>query len=87
MRPFTISAAALLALCAQQAPAQKSYPEKPVRLVTGYLAGGGSDFVGPVCGIAVSPSVCSVTSIEAPTSSWPAGRWPASAPAACSTEA
>ncbi len=27
------------------ATAQKTYPEKPVRLVTGYLAGGGSDFV------------------------------------------
>ena len=39
-------AAALLALIAtESALAQKSYPEKPIRLVTGYLAGGGSDFV------------------------------------------
>ena len=46
MSRTTISAAALLALtAAHDALAQKSYPERPVRLVTGYLAGGGSDFV------------------------------------------
>jgi tripartite-type tricarboxylate transporter receptor subunit TctC len=41
----TIIAAALVALTAGNALAQKAYPERPVRLVTGYLAGGGSDFV------------------------------------------
>lgn len=45
MSPTAISAAALLALTAANALAQKSYPERPVRLVTGYPAGGGSDFV------------------------------------------
>ncbi|HEX2827436.1 MAG TPA: tripartite tricarboxylate transporter substrate binding protein [Burkholderiales bacterium] len=45
MSPITTMAAALLALTAGNALAQKTYPERPVRLVTGYLAGGGSDFV------------------------------------------
>ena len=38
-------AAALSLFAAHSAIAQKTYPEKTVRLVTGYLAGGGSDFV------------------------------------------
>lgn len=38
-------AAALFLFTAHSAIAQKAYPEKTVRLVTGYLAGGGSDFV------------------------------------------
>ncbi|HET7160178.1 MAG TPA: tripartite tricarboxylate transporter substrate binding protein, partial [Burkholderiales bacterium] len=37
--------AALFLSTAHSALAQKVYPEKTVRLVTGYLAGGGSDFV------------------------------------------
>jgi len=46
MRRIGAMAAALSALiAAESALAQKSYPEKTVRLVTGYLAGGGSDFV------------------------------------------
>ncbi|MES2563444.1 MAG: tripartite tricarboxylate transporter substrate binding protein [Pseudomonadota bacterium] len=38
-------ATALFLFTAHSAIAQKAYPEKTVRLVTGYLAGGGSDFV------------------------------------------
>jgi len=46
MRRTGAIAAALSALiAAESALAQKPYPEKPIRLVTGYLAGGGSDFV------------------------------------------
>lgn len=46
MRQMGTFAAALLALiAAESALAQKTYPEKTIRLVTGYLAGGGSDFV------------------------------------------
>ena len=46
MRRIGAIAAALSALiAAESALAQKSYPERPIRLVTGYLAGGGSDFV------------------------------------------
>jgi tripartite-type tricarboxylate transporter receptor subunit TctC len=37
--------APVLLLLAAPALAQKGYPEKPIRMVTGYLAGGGSDFV------------------------------------------
>jgi tripartite-type tricarboxylate transporter receptor subunit TctC len=37
--------AVLILAAAQSALAQKPYPEKTIRLVTGYLAGGGSDFV------------------------------------------
>lgn len=46
MRQMGTFAAALLALIAtESAVAQKNYPERAIRLVTGYLAGGGSDFV------------------------------------------
>jgi tripartite-type tricarboxylate transporter receptor subunit TctC len=45
MRQIAIIAAALAAVSTSNALAQKAYPEKPIRLVTGYLAGGGSDFV------------------------------------------
>jgi tripartite-type tricarboxylate transporter receptor subunit TctC len=46
MRHTGTFAAALLALIATQSVlAQKSYPDRTIRVVTGYLAGGGSDFV------------------------------------------
>jgi tripartite-type tricarboxylate transporter receptor subunit TctC len=46
MRQMRTLAAALLALiAAESALAQKNYPDKTIRIVTGYLAGGGSDFV------------------------------------------
>ena len=46
MRRTATLAAALLAMIATgSALAQKGYPERTIRLVTGYLAGGGSDFV------------------------------------------
>lgn len=41
----TIAAALLALMTAPGVLAQKSYPEKTIRLVTGYQAGGGSDFV------------------------------------------
>lgn len=44
-RMRTLAAILMGALAAGSALAQKSYPEKPIRLVTGYQAGGGSDFV------------------------------------------
>ena len=45
LRTCKLVTALLTLLAAGAALAQKGYPEKPIRLVTGYLAGGGSDFV------------------------------------------
>lgn len=46
MQGILICALTLSMLCgAASALAQKPYPEKPIRMLTGYLAGGGSDFV------------------------------------------
>lgn len=46
MQGILACALTLSMLCgAASALAQKPYPEKPIRMLTGYLAGGGSDFV------------------------------------------
>jgi len=51
MKPSTAIAAALsISLFAAPVAAQKAYPERPIRLVTGYQAGGGSDFVTRITG-------------------------------------
>src|SRR5712692_1294997 len=46
MQPLTLILGALVSLVAAiPAPAQDSYPGKPIRIVVGYAAGGGNDII------------------------------------------